>query len=128
MRKRSDSRKAEAERSTRAAGHAALRTALAVVVGLMLASCVFTDEDDYYTSFVIRFDSDGLSVYISLDHPVRLPLDEEDAAYIMEQSGCACRGELTLVGDYWQYPPRIDADECFIRINMHTGDIDCYSG
>lgn len=102
--------------------------ALAVAFALMLASCVFMDEDDFFTSIVIRFDSDGLSVAISLERPVRLPLDEDDATFIMEQSGCACRGELTLVGDYWQYPDRIDAGNCFIRINIYTGDIDCYSG
>jgi hypothetical protein len=95
-------------------------------VFLVLASCEVTDYTDLSTSAVIRFDEDGLTTVISLDRPVRLPLDEDDALYIMEHCSCGCQGELTLVGEYWQYPAAQHSSGCFIRIHVYTGDVDCY--
>jgi hypothetical protein len=96
------------------------------VVFLVLASCEVTDYNDLSTSVVIRFDEDGLTAVISLDRPVRLPLDEDDALYIMAHCSCGCQGELTLVDGYWQYPAYQDGSGCFIRIHIYTGDVDCY--
>ena len=101
---------------------------LALAVPIILASCVFSDDNNASTSVVIRYDGNGVTVVINLNNPVRLPLDKDDAAFIMEQSGCGCEGALTLVGDYWQYPAQRGAHGCFIRINIYTGDVDCLSG
>ena len=101
---------------------------LALAVIIILASCVFSDDDYASTSIVIMYDGNGVTVVINLNSPVRLPLDKDDAAFIMEQSACACQGELTRVGDYWQYPAQRGTHGCFIRINIYTGDVDCLSG
>ena len=101
---------------------------LAFAVPIILASCVFSEDDNVSTSVVIRYDGNGVTVAINLNSPVRLPLDKDDAVFIMEQSACACQGELTHVGDYWQYPAQRGIHGCFIRINIYTGDVDCLSG
>ena len=105
-----------------------LLKAVALAVPIILAACVITDSDELYTSVVIRFDEHGLSLVISLDRPVWLPIDEDDAYYIMLSSECACQGRLSLVGDYWQYPEDPGPGDCIIRINIYTGDVDCFSG
>jgi hypothetical protein len=102
--------------------------ALMIAMPVIIASCVITDDGDYSTSVVILFNENGLSVVVRLDRPVSLPIDEEDAEYIMEHSGCSCQGQLTLAGDYWQYPSELDPNACFIRINRYTGDVDCFPG
>lgn len=102
--------------------------ALALAVPIILAACVITDSDELYTSVVIRFDEHGFSLVIRLDSPVWLPIDEDDAYYIMLNSECACQGRLSLVGDYWQYPEYPGQGDCIIRINIYTGDVDCFSG
>jgi hypothetical protein len=103
------------------------RLGVVVLAGaISLASCVFTDYDDLSTSIVVRFDEDGLTAVISLERPVRLPLDEDDALYIMSQCSCACRGDLTRVHDYWQYPEYPDSSGCVIRIHVYTGDVECF--
>jgi hypothetical protein len=118
----------DGQRSERDNHARTLLKVLALAMPIMLASCVITDDGYSSTSFVIRYDENGLSVFIRLGQPVMLPLDEDDARYIMENSGCVCQGDLTLQGDYWQYPSEIDPHACFIRINRNTGDIDCFSG
>ncbi|MGO9145740.1 MAG: hypothetical protein ACLQDF_05170 [Desulfomonilia bacterium] len=102
--------------------------ALALAVPIILASCVFSDDNNVSTSVVIRYDGNGVTVVINLNSPVRLPLGKDDADFIMEQSACGCEGELTRIGDYWQYPAQRGAHDCFIRINIYTGDVDCLSG
>jgi hypothetical protein len=102
--------------------------AVALAVPIILAACVISDSDELTTSVVIRFDEHGLSIVISLDRPVWLPIDEDDAFFIMQSSECACQGRLSLVGDYWQYPEYPDPGDCIIRINIYTGDVDCFSG
>lgn len=100
---------------------------LSFAVPIILASCVITDSGEFSTSVVIRFDQDGFTAVISLNHPVRLPLDKEDAEFIMAQSDCGCQGELVLVDDHWQYPAVRPAHGCFIRIDIFTGGVDCFS-
>jgi hypothetical protein len=100
---------------------------LSFAVPIILASCVITDSGEVSTSVVIRYDQDGFTAIISLNHSVRLPLDEEDAEFIMAQSDCGCQGELVLVDEYWQYPAVRPAHGCFIRIDIFTGDVDCFS-
>jgi hypothetical protein len=102
--------------------------AMVLTVPIILAACVITDSDELATSVVIRFDEHGLSLVISLDRPVWLPIDEDDAYYIMQSSECACQGQLSLVGKYWQYPENPVPGDCIIRINIYTGDVDCFSG
>jgi hypothetical protein len=102
--------------------------AVALAVPIILASCVFTDSDELTTSVVIRFDEHGLSIVIMLDRPVWLPIDENDAYFIMQSSECSCQGRLSLVGDYWQYPEFPGPGDCIIRINIYTGDVDCFTG
>lgn len=101
--------------------------AVALFVLLLLGSCVITDTDDLSTSIVVRFDEDGFTAVISLDRPVRLPLDEDDAYYVMTHCSCTCRGDLVRVHDYWQYPEYPDSHGCFIRIHIYTGDVECFS-
>jgi hypothetical protein len=60
-----------------------------------------------------------------LDRPVWLPIDEDDAYFIMHSSGCTCQGQLILAGDYWQYPESPGPGDCMIRISIHTGDMEC---
>ncbi|HQI80197.1 MAG TPA: hypothetical protein PLR71_01450 [Deltaproteobacteria bacterium] len=103
-----------------------LARAVALGLFLVLVSCEITDYNDLSTSVVIRFDEDGLTTVISLDRPVRLPLDEDDALYIMAHCSCGCQGELVLVGEYWQYPAREHSSGCLIRIHIYTGDVDCF--
>ncbi len=100
--------------------------AVALGLFLVLASCEITDYNDLSTSVVIRFDEDGLTMVISLDRPVRLPLDKDDALYIMAHCSCGCQGDLTLVGEYWQYPASLLSSGCLIRIHVYTGDVDCF--
>jgi hypothetical protein len=102
--------------------------AVALAVPIILAACVITDSDELTTSVVIRFDEHGFSLVIRLDSPVWLPIDEDDAYYIMQSSECTCQGRLSLVGDYWQYPEYPGQGDCIIRINIYTGDVDCFSG
>ena len=59
--------------------------AVALAVPIILAACVITDSDELSTSVVIRFDEHGLSLVIRLDSPVWLPIDEDDAYYIMRE-------------------------------------------
>lgn len=96
-------------------------------MALSLGSCVITDTDGLSTSIVVRFDEDGFTAVISLDRPVRLPLDEDDAYYVMTHCSCTCRGDLVRVNDYWQYPEYPDSYGCFIRIHVYTGDVECFS-
>ena len=102
--------------------------AAALAVPFILTACVITDSDELSTSVVIRFDGHGLSIAISLDRPVWLPIDEDDAYFIMQSSECACQGRLSLVGNYWQYPEFPGPGDCIIRINIYTGDVDCFTG
>lgn len=103
------------------------RTAVAALAALLLlGSCVITDDDDLYTSVVVRFDEGGFTAVISLDRQVRLPLDEDDAYYVMTQCSCTCRGDLVRVRDYWQYPAYPDGSGCSIRIHAYTGDVECF--
>ena len=101
---------------------------VALAVPIILAACVITDSDELATSVVIRFDEHGLSLVIRLEHPVWLPIDEDDAYFIMQSSDCPCQGRLSLVGDYWQYPEFPEPGDCIIRINIYTGDVDCFTG
>jgi hypothetical protein len=103
-----------------------LLKAVALAVPIILSACVITDSDESSTSFVIRFDEHGLSIVISLERPVWLPIDEDDAYFIMQSSGCACQGQLHIVGDYWQYPESPGPGDCVIRINIYTGDVNCF--
>ncbi len=98
----------------------------AAVAALIACSCVIGDDECLSTSVWVHFGRDGLSVFVSLDHPVRLPLDEDDALYVMSMSSCPCRGELVRVGDYWQYPEDGQGSGCSIRINVWTGEVECY--
>jgi hypothetical protein len=102
--------------------------AVALAVPIMLASCVITDSDEFTTFVNIRFDEHGLSIEIRLERPVWFPIDEDDAYFIMQSSKCACQGRLSLVGNYWQFPEYPLPGECMIRINIYTGDVDCFSG
>jgi hypothetical protein len=52
---------------------------------------------------------------------VTLPVDEDDATFIMMECGCACQGDLELVDDYWQY----HGQGCSIRIEVSMGDVKC---
>ncbi len=108
-------------------GRAALLSAVTLLVFLVPASCVITDSDDLSTSIVVRFDEDGFTAVIGLERPVRLPLNEDDAYYVMHHCSCTCRGDLVRLGDYWQYPEYPDGYGCFIRIHVHTGDVDCFT-
>ena len=101
---------------------------MALAVPVIISSCVITDDEGLITTVLIRFDEDGFTAVISLNHPVGLPLYREDAEFIMAQSDCGCRGELTLVGDFWQFPKIPDSHSCFIRINIFTGNVDCFLG
>ncbi|HPI93438.1 MAG TPA: hypothetical protein PLT09_03670 [Deltaproteobacteria bacterium] len=105
----------------------ALLVIAAVAAPFFLGSCVISGTDGLCTSIVVRFDDDGLTAVISLGRPVSLPLDEDDAYYIMNQCSCACRGDLVRVHDYWQYPEYPDSYGCFIRIHVYTGDVECFS-
>ncbi|HOY75529.1 MAG TPA: hypothetical protein PK749_10225 [Deltaproteobacteria bacterium] len=100
---------------------------MTLLVFLVPASCVITDSDDLSTSIVVRFDEDGFTAVIGLERPVRLPLNEDDAYYVMHHCSCTCRGDLVRLGDYWQYPEYPDGYGCFIRIHVHTGDVDCFT-
>ena len=101
---------------------------MALAVPVIISSCVITDDEGLITTVVIRFDEDGFTAVISLNHPVGIPLDRQDAEFIMAQSDCGCRGELTLVGDFWQFPESPDSHGCFIRINIFTGNVECSLG
>ena len=100
--------------------------AAALFLPMALGSCVITDSDDLSTSIVVRFDGDGFTAVISLERPVRLPLDEDDAYYVMNHCSCACNGDLVRVRDYWQYPEYPGSPGCFIRIHVYTGDVECF--
>jgi len=102
--------------------------ALALAVTIMLGACVIADSDDYSTSMVMCFDENGFTFMMRLESPVGLPIDKDDAYYIMESSGCPCQGRLYLVGDYWQHPEDPGPGDCMVRINVYTGDVDCFSG
>ncbi len=108
-------------------GYPAWLVAVAFFVFMALGSCVITDSDDLSTSIVVRFDKDGFTAVISLERPVRLPLDEDDARYVMTHCSCTCRGDLVRVRDYWQYPEYPDSYGCSIRIHVYTGDVECFS-
>lgn len=102
--------------------------AVVLAVPIILAACVISDSDEYSTSVVMCFNENGLSIMIRLGEPVWIPVDEGDAYYIMSSSGCPCQGRLSLVGDYWQYPSYPGADDCGTRINVYTGDVECFGG
>ena len=100
---------------------AAWASRMAFVALILLSSCIFWDSDDLYTTAWINFDEDGLTVQINLSRPVTLPVDEDDATFIMMECGCACQGDLELADDYWQY----HGQGCSIRIEVSTGDVKC---
>ncbi|HPC47095.1 MAG TPA: hypothetical protein PLW83_03550 [Deltaproteobacteria bacterium] len=108
-------------------GHVPLPGA-AVIAALIAASCVITDDGCLVTQVAIRFDDSGMEASITLGRPVRLPLDETDAAYIMESCACTCRGSLVRVGDYWQYPEEAGTEACLVRIHVATGAVECFPG
>lgn len=97
-------------------------------MALLVGSCVITGDEDLCTSIAFRFDGDGFTAVIGLDRPVRLPLDEDDAYYVMDQCPCSCKGDLVRVDDYWQYHEHLDGHGCFLRIHVYTGDVECSSG
>lgn len=98
------------------------------IASFVLPSCVISDDGCFVTTIAARFDDDGLEVYIELGRPVRLPLDEDDALYIMQASSCACTGPLTLNGDYWEYSGDAQGTPCSLRIHVYTGALACSSG
>ena len=127
MPKRSGSAGEVPSLNRRRSGSPVWPVAAVLALALFLGSCVITDSDDLSTSIVVRFDEHGFTAVISLDRPVRLPLDEDDAYYIMTHCSCTCRGDLVRVDDYWQYPEYPDSYGCFIRIHVYTGDVECFS-
>lgn len=127
MRKRSDSAGERPVFDGQRSRFTALLVIAALAAPFVIGSCVISGNDDLSTSIVVRFDDDGLTAVISLGRPVSLPLDEDDAYYIMSQCSCACRGDLVRVHDYWQYPEYPDGYGCFIRIHVYTGDVECFS-
>lgn len=98
---------------------------MVLAVPIVLGSCVITDSDEIYTSVVMCFDENGFTMVIRLEQPVLLPIDEEDAYYIMQSSDCPCQGRLSLVDGYWQYPEYPEDGDCVIRIDAYNGDVQC---
>jgi Na+-driven multidrug efflux pump len=86
----------EAQQPVRGKRYLVRLKVLALAVPIILASCVFSGDNNVSTSVVIRYDGNGVTVVINLNQPVRLLLGKDDAAFIMEQSACGCEGPLTL--------------------------------
>lgn len=97
---------------------------MGVLASCALCGCVITD-DGCCTVVEVLYNEGGLQVHVTLGRPVDLPLDEDDATYIMVTCPCPCRGELTRVGDYWQYPGHDTDEGCLIRIHVLTGEVEC---
>jgi hypothetical protein len=92
-----------------------------IVAALMvIGSCSGSDSS---WTINISFNQNGLTTWIALSRPVQLPLDEEDAAYVMISSGCSCIGTLELVDGWWQF--QSGDPGCTIRIQASSGDVEC---
>lgn len=101
-----------------------IRRMIAGCIGLtMMIFMVSCSGSDSSWTVYISFNQNGLTTRITLSRAVQLPLDEEDATYIMTSCGCACIGTLELVDGWWQF--QSGDPGCTIRIQASTGDAEC---
>lgn len=93
-----------------------------ILVAMIALTGSCSGSESSWTVYV-SFNQNGLTARISLSRPVHLPLDQDDATYIMMSSGCACIGTLELVNGWWQF--QSGEPGCTIRIEASTGNVEC---
>jgi len=67
----------------------------------------------------------GISV-VDLSRSVTLPINQSDAYFINDESGCICNTNLTLEEDYWVGSCCDEYPDCSIKISVETGNVTCY--
>jgi len=68
----------------------------------------------------------GMDEYdVQLSHPVKAPLQKEDAMLIMQECGCVCTGEPYMKDDAWYYDCCDEYPDCSISIDPDTGTVEC---
>lgn len=107
--------------------HAVLHPASSWAAGVSAAALILisacSGSDSTAVAAWIEMESGGLTIRIILSRPVDLPLDKDDAALIMTECGCPCRGDLEYVRGSWQYV----GEQCLIRIEADTGYVYCHT-
>lgn len=97
-----------------------IRGCIGLAAMIFMGSCSGSDSS---WTVSVSFNQNGLTTRITLSRAVQLPLDEEDAEYVMMSCGCGCIGTLEMVDGWWQF--QSGDPGCTIRIRASSGHVEC---
>ncbi len=60
-----------------------------------------------------------------LSRTITLPVSEEEAEFLNNESGCLCSGELILINNSWRTSCCNDYPDCRVIIDRSSGSVYC---